>query len=166
MGPPGTRGTGPGPLHKGWDFSHPSSKGPLGAADVASRRGCGFFLSLALGHGLPRGRCIIHSQFPKKRRYVMGESADHPLRRARRLTLWKIPARRPRPAPPRPARSTKAQCCPPARPALGRRRGTALFGGARVRFELHELLGHLVIAALRQDAQHREACVIHVDAAA
>lgn len=47
-------------------------------------------------------------------------------------------------APPR----AQAQCCPPARPALGRRRGPALFGGARVRLELDELLGHLVITAL------------------
>ena len=51
-------------------------------------------------------------------------------------------------------------------PALGGRRGTAFLGGARVRLELDEFFGHLVIAALRQDAQHREARVVHVDAAA
>ena len=69
-------------------------------------------------------------------------------------------------APPRPARSAQAQWCLPACTALGGRRGTAFLGGARVRLELDEFFGHLVIAALRQDAQHREARVVHVDAAA
>lgn len=55
---------------------------------------------------------------------------------------------------------------PPPKRALGRRRGTALLGRARVGLELDELLGHLVIAALRQDTQHCEPRVVHVDAAA
>lgn len=55
---------------------------------------------------------------------------------------------------------------PPPKRALGRRRGTALLGRARVRLELDELLGHLIVASLRQDAQHCEPRVVHVDAAA
>ena len=58
-------------------------------------------------------------------------------------------------APPRPARSAQAQWCLPACTALGGRRGTAFLGGARVRLELDEFFGHLVIAALRQDAHQK-----------
>lgn len=43
---------------------------------------------------------------------------------------------------------------------------TALLSRARVRLELDELLGHLIIVALRKDAEDSEAGVIHVDSAA
>lgn len=46
-------------------FPNLAQKAPLGAAGIASRRGCGFFLPLALGCGLLRGRCVVHSQFPR-----------------------------------------------------------------------------------------------------
>lgn len=39
-------------------------------------------------------------------------------------------------------------------------------GGALVRLELHELFRHVVVVALREDPQHRQARLVHVDAPA
>lgn len=41
---------------------------------------------------------------------------------------------------------------------------TALLSRALVGLELDELLGHVVVVALGEDAQHGEACLVHVDA--
>ena len=42
----------------------------------------------------------------------------------------------------------------------------ALLGRAQVRLELDELFRHVVVVALREDAQHRQARLVHVDASA
>ena len=43
---------------------------------------------------------------------------------------------------------------------------SALLGRSRFRLQPHELLGHVVVGALRQDAHGGEAGVVHVDALA
>lgn len=63
-------------------------------------------------------------------------------------------------------------CCRKGAKSRGRGLGggrvliTALLSRACVRLELDELLGHLIIVALRKDAEDGEAGVIHVDSAA
>ncbi len=42
----------------------------------------------------------------------------------------------------------------------------ALLGRALVRLQLHELFGHLVVVALREDAEDGETRLVHVDALA
>ncbi|KPP70578.1 hypothetical protein Z043_110580, partial [Scleropages formosus] len=51
-------------------------------------------------------------------------------------------------------------------PPLPVRPSPALLGRAHLRLELHELLGHLIVGTLGEDAQHRLARVVHVQSPA
>lgn len=119
---PVTRAPGPGLIDSGRDFPHPISK-VLGAGHLASRRGRGLFPPRALGSGLPRGRGLT----------AVRQSGQAKSRAQARPALRTEPEASPREVPARRCHSAaQAKYCPPARPALGRRRSAALLGGARV----------------------------------